>query len=76
MEVKELGHVVLYVSDLERSRRFYADVLGWGEIMELGGHRRRSSPPGGPTTSFSCSRLGRTPSPSLRVGGWASTTSA
>ena len=37
MEVKELGHVVLYVSDLERSRRFYADVLGWGEIMELGG---------------------------------------
>ena len=37
MEVKELGHVVLYVSDLERSRRFYADVLAWGEIMELGG---------------------------------------
>ena len=37
MEVKELGHVVLYVSDLERSRRFYAEVLGWREIARLGG---------------------------------------
>ena len=32
MEVKELGHVVLYVRDLERARRFYADLLGWKEI--------------------------------------------
>jgi catechol-2,3-dioxygenase len=32
MEVKELGHVVLYVRDLERSRRFYADVLGWQQV--------------------------------------------
>src|SRR5438093_2478398 len=32
MEVKELGHVVLYVRDLERSRRFYGDLLGWKEI--------------------------------------------
>ncbi len=32
MEIKELGHVVLYVRDLERSRRFYRDVLGWAEI--------------------------------------------
>jgi catechol-2,3-dioxygenase len=29
MQVKELGHVVLYVADLERSVRFYGDVLGW-----------------------------------------------
>lgn len=36
MEVKELGHIVLYVSDLERSRRFYGDVLGWKEIATLG----------------------------------------
>ena len=36
MEVKELGHVVLYVSDLERSRRFYRDVLGWKEIATFG----------------------------------------
>lgn len=29
MAVKELGHLVLYVSDLERSRHFYQDILGW-----------------------------------------------
>ena len=28
MEVKELGHIVLYVRDLEVSRGFYRDVLG------------------------------------------------
>jgi catechol-2,3-dioxygenase len=32
MEVKELGHIVLYVRDIERSRSFYRDVLGWKEI--------------------------------------------
>jgi len=32
MEVKELGHIVLYVRDVEVSRRFYRDVLGWKEI--------------------------------------------
>ena len=32
MEVKGLGHLVLHVRDLERSRRFYADVLGWREV--------------------------------------------
>jgi catechol 2,3-dioxygenase len=32
MHVKELGHLVLYVRNLERSRRFYAEVLGWKEI--------------------------------------------
>jgi catechol-2,3-dioxygenase len=37
MQVKELGHLVLYVRNLERSRRFYRDVLGWKEIAEMGG---------------------------------------
>src|SRR5688572_8077214 len=32
MNVKELGHIVLYVSDLGRSRRFYGETLGWREI--------------------------------------------
>ena len=32
MEVKELGHIVLYVRDLDVSRGFYRDVLGWKEI--------------------------------------------
>jgi catechol 2,3-dioxygenase len=32
MEIKELGHIVLYVRDLERSVAFYRDVLGWRQI--------------------------------------------
>ena len=36
MEVKELGHIVLYVRDLETSRRFYGEVLGWKEAARLG----------------------------------------
>jgi catechol 2,3-dioxygenase len=36
MEVKELGHIVLYVRDLERSRKFYGEVLGWKEAARLG----------------------------------------
>jgi catechol 2,3-dioxygenase len=36
MQVKELGHIVLYVRDIERSRRFYRDVLGWREIAGQG----------------------------------------
>ena len=35
MEIKELGHIVLYVRDLDRSVRFYRDVLGWRQL-ELG----------------------------------------
>jgi catechol-2,3-dioxygenase len=33
MEVKELGHLVLYVRDVDRSSRFYRDVLGWRQIL-------------------------------------------
>lgn len=29
MQVKELGHLVLYVQDLKRSAAFYGQVLGW-----------------------------------------------
>jgi catechol 2,3-dioxygenase len=39
MEVKELGHLVLYVRNLERSASFYRDVLGWRQLApteELG----------------------------------------
>jgi catechol 2,3-dioxygenase len=35
VEVKELGHLVLYVSDMERSRRFYGEVLGWREVARM-----------------------------------------
>ncbi len=37
MKIQELGHVVLYVRDLERSRRFYRDVLGFNEIHSMAG---------------------------------------
>ena len=32
MQVKELGHIVLYVSDVDRSARFYGEVLGWRRL--------------------------------------------
>ena len=37
MEIKELGHVVLYVSNLERSADFYKDTLGFKEIARKPG---------------------------------------
>ncbi len=33
MQIKELGHVVLYVSSLKRSADFYRDTLGFNEIF-------------------------------------------
>ncbi len=32
MNIQELGHVVLYVADIERSADFYRDTLGFSEI--------------------------------------------
>ncbi len=37
MEIKELGHIVLYVRNLERSQEFYGDVLGWREVARTQG---------------------------------------
>jgi len=37
MQAKELGHAVLYVRDLERSLRFYRDLLGFREIGRVWG---------------------------------------
>ena len=37
MAVKELGHVVLYVRDAERSAQFYRDILGWKQVMPASG---------------------------------------
>jgi catechol 2,3-dioxygenase len=39
MTVRELGHLVLYVRDVERSAAFYRDVLGWRQIMPAAGER-------------------------------------
>lgn len=37
MEIKDLGHVVLYVRNLERSAAFYRDVLGFRQIAPAEG---------------------------------------
>ncbi len=36
MAVHELGHLVLYVRDLQRSVHFYGDVLGWTPVAPYG----------------------------------------
>ena len=36
MVIKELGHIVLSVKDLQRSVHFYGDVLGFKEVARLG----------------------------------------
>jgi catechol-2,3-dioxygenase len=50
MEIKELGHIVLYVRDIERSARFYRDVLGWRQIVP---DADGSSPLPAPVAAFS-----------------------
>jgi catechol-2,3-dioxygenase len=37
MAVKELGHLVLYVRDVQRSADFYRNVLGWHQILPENG---------------------------------------
>ncbi|HEX7443483.1 MAG TPA: VOC family protein [Acidimicrobiales bacterium] len=48
MEIRELGHLVLYVRDLERSVTFYRDVLGWRQVSP--------EVPGMPAAAFSSGR--------------------
>ena len=44
MGVKELGHVVLYVRDVDRSARFYREVLGWQQILPAEGAADQAFP--------------------------------
>lgn len=44
MEIKELGHAVLYVRDVERSRAFYGGLLGWREIGHGPGYAAFGTP--------------------------------
>jgi catechol-2,3-dioxygenase len=37
MEIRELGHIVLYVRDVRRSAAFYRGVLGWRQILPAEG---------------------------------------
>ena len=83
MEVKELGHLVLYVRDVERSARFYRDVLGWRQIlpddrtgmpMPVAAVLRAERPH--PPRAAADRGGPQTRRPSRRVGGSGSTTSA
>ncbi|MGF7239392.1 MAG: VOC family protein [Frankia sp.] len=40
MQVKELGHLVLYVRNAARSASFYREVLGWRQILPEPGDPR------------------------------------
>lgn len=44
MQIKELGHIVLYVRDVRRSAAFYRDVLGWRQIMPAPGEQANGWP--------------------------------
>jgi catechol-2,3-dioxygenase len=48
MEVRELGHLVLYVKDVRRSAAFYGDILGWKAVF--------AAAPGVPVAAFSSGR--------------------
>jgi catechol 2,3-dioxygenase len=48
MTVKELGHLVLYVRDVERSAAFYGDLLGWERAVPV--------VPGFPAVAFTAGR--------------------
>jgi catechol 2,3-dioxygenase len=48
MQIKELGHLVLYVRNLQRSVAFYRDVLGWRQVAP--------DVPGMPASAFSSGR--------------------
>jgi len=37
MKIHELGHIVLYVTDIEKSANFYRDTLGFNEISRMRG---------------------------------------
>ncbi|HEV7875719.1 MAG TPA: VOC family protein [Nocardioides sp.] len=37
MEIKELGHLVLYVHDIDVSSAFYREVLGWRQVLPAQG---------------------------------------
>jgi catechol-2,3-dioxygenase len=48
MQVKELGHLVLYVRNVMTSASFYGDVLGWTAVIP--------ATPGSPIAAFSSGR--------------------
>ena len=77
MQVKELGHLVLYVADLERSAAFYGDVLGWEVAFpSRAGHPGGRLHLGRTHHELLLIEVGRTPPRPRAAAGSGSTTSA
>ena len=53
----EFNHVIIYVRDVERSLRFYRDLLGFETIEAEPGYARLKSPQG--TTSIGLHAIGK-----------------
>ncbi len=76
MEVKELGHLVLYVRDLEMSAAFYRDVLGFRPITPtVEGMRAAAFSSGRTHHELLLIEVGADASPVPRGRHWACTTS-
>jgi catechol 2,3-dioxygenase len=56
MEIKELGHLVLYVRNVERSAAFYRDVLGWRQVLPGPDTEGEAGVPRFPAAAFSSGR--------------------
>jgi catechol-2,3-dioxygenase len=56
LEIKELGHLVLYVRNVERSAAFYRDVLGWRQVLPGPETEGGSGVPGFRAAAFSSGR--------------------
>jgi catechol 2,3-dioxygenase len=63
MKAHYLGHVVFYVRDLERTLRFYRDLLGFSEIGRAFGGRAAALTSGRTHHEFLFIEVGEAPSP-------------
>ncbi len=74
--VKELGHMVLYVRNLERRSGFYRDVLGGGRsVPGAAGRCRRAFSSGRTHHELLLIEVGEDAEAFRRVAAWACTTS-
>jgi len=64
MKAHYLGHVVFYVRDLERTLRFYRDLLGFSEVGRAFGGRAAALTSGRTHHEFLFIEVGDAPSPS------------
>ena len=63
MKAQYLGHVVFYVRDLDRTLRFYRDLLGFAEVGRAFGGRAAALTSGRTHHEFLFIEVGEAPSP-------------